>query len=92
MKEVEEEVEKDLELIEPEQRRRRPNLTQDFHATLIDHVVTDGSWTKSSTKSQQKYCCVTNADISSRKQAVIIWGWIQNTRRFFQWCLANEDM
>lgn len=61
------------EVIETEQRRRGPNSTREIRATLIDHVIngpwtdTDGSWTKSSTKSQQKYCCVSNSDISSRK-------------------------
>jgi len=30
------------ELIEPEQRRRGPNLTQEIRATLIDHVVNLG--------------------------------------------------
>ncbi len=30
------------ELIEPEQRRRGPNLTQEIRATLIDHVINHG--------------------------------------------------
>ncbi|KAI2660049.1 Insertion element IS630 uncharacterized 39 kDa protein [Labeo rohita] len=30
------------ELIEPEQRRREPNLTQEIRATLIDHVINHG--------------------------------------------------
>jgi len=30
------------ELIEPEQRRRGPNLTQEIRATLIDHVINLG--------------------------------------------------
>jgi len=29
-------------LIEPEQRRRGPNLTQEIRATLIDHVINLG--------------------------------------------------
>jgi len=47
-------------LIEPEQRRRGPNLTQEIRATLTVLTMlpcyqpwtdTDGSWTKRSTKS-----------------------------------------
>ena len=30
------------EVIEPEQRRRGPNLTQEIRATLIDHVINHG--------------------------------------------------
>ncbi len=30
------------EFIEPEQRRRGPNLTQEIRATLIDHVINHG--------------------------------------------------
>lgn len=30
------------EAIEPEQRRRGPNLTQEIRATLVDHVINHG--------------------------------------------------